>query len=246
MTTGPFGPAQEDRTCYLLNSCEKVVQTQGEVISGERSCDPLAFLKALGEILFNNIDALKDVSEDGTANLNAYGTCKLWTPLHVASFYGSAKVTKYLLNRGVVFNSMDRDGKTPLNLAEENGHVNVAKLILRHYGNESVLPDTRTELRNLPREDDPKMSSLEAAVNCKNVGNKSYKNNNFKSAFKLYSRGIELCPDNHPQLVILLSNRAQVLIAAKAYNLALRWVLIKSFRMTNNINDALGILRGHY
>jgi len=170
----------------------------------------------------DNIDALKDVSEDGTANLNAYGTCKLWTPLHVASFYGSAKVTKYLLNRGVVFNSMDRDGKTPLNLAEENGHVNVAKMILTHIGNESVLPDTRTELRNLPRKDDPKMSSLEAAVNCKNVGNKSYKNNNFKSAFKLYSRGIELCPENHPQLAILLSNRAQVLIAAKAYNLALR------------------------
>ena len=178
----------------------------------------------------DNIDALKDVSEDGTANLNAYGTCKLWTPLHVACFYGSAKVAKYLLSKGVVFNSMDRDGKTPLNLAEENGHVNVTKLILSHYGNESVLPDTRTELRNLPREDDPKMSSLEAAVNCKNVGNKAYKNNNFKSAFKLYSRGIELCPDNHPQLVILLSNRAQVLIAAKAYNLALRWVLIKSFR----------------
>ena len=63
VTTGPFGPAQQDRTCYLLNSCEKVVQTQGEVISGERSCDPLAFLKALGEILFNNIDALKGVKQ---------------------------------------------------------------------------------------------------------------------------------------------------------------------------------------
>ena len=63
VTYRPFGPAQQDRTCYLLNSCEKVVQTQGEVISGERSCDPLAYLKALGEILFNNIDALKGVKQ---------------------------------------------------------------------------------------------------------------------------------------------------------------------------------------
>ena len=63
VTYGPFGPAQQDRTCYLLNSCEKVVQTQGEVISGERSCDPLDFLKSLGEILFNNIYALKGVKQ---------------------------------------------------------------------------------------------------------------------------------------------------------------------------------------
>ena len=170
----------------------------------------------------DNVDALRDVTEDGTANLNAYGTCRLWTPLHVACFYGSAKVTKFLLSKGVVFNSMDRDGKMPLNLAEENGHVNVAKMILSHAGNQSILPDNRTELRNLPLADDPKMSSLEAAVNCKNVGNNAYKNNNFKSAFKLYSRGIELCPDNHPQLVILHSNRAPVLISARAYNFALR------------------------
>ena len=64
--------------------------------------------------------------------------------------------------------------------------------------------------RNIPNEADPKFQSLEAAINCKNVGNNAFKNNNFKSAFKLYSRGIDLCPNNHPQLVILYSNRAQV------------------------------------
>ena len=58
VTSDPFGPAQE-RTCYLLNSCDKVIQPQAEVVSGERDCDPLDFLIALGEILANNIAALK-------------------------------------------------------------------------------------------------------------------------------------------------------------------------------------------
>lgn len=35
----------------------------------------------------NNIELAKEVAD--LANLNAHGTCKLWTPLHVASFYGS-------------------------------------------------------------------------------------------------------------------------------------------------------------
>ena len=182
----------------------------------------------------DNIDALKDVSEDTTVNLNAYGTCHYWTPLHVACFYGSQKVVKFLLQKKVIFNSVDRDGKTPLNLAEENGHGNLAKMIVAHAANESVLPDTRTEIRNLPSDTDPKMSSLEAAINCKNVGNNAYKNSNYKTAFQLYSRGIHLCPDNHPQLVILLSNRAQVLITARAHNLALR-----------DIDRALNIDPGH-
>ena len=171
----------------------------------------------------DGVDMIKDVTEDDdTVNLNAYGTCHYWTPLHVACFYGSQKVAKFLLSKKVIFNSKDRDGKTPLTLAEENGHTNLAKMLVSHAANESILADDTTEMRKFPRDEDPKFQTLEAAINCKNVGNTSYKNNNYKSAFKLYSRGIELCPDNHPQLVILYSNRAQVLITAKAYNLALR------------------------
>jgi len=170
----------------------------------------------------DNIDILTDVSSDKSVNLNAYGTCNLWTPLHVACFFGSQKAVKFLLRSKVIFNSLDRNGKTPLQLAEENGHHNLAKLVVTHAANESVLPDTVTELRNIPDESDPKFQSLEAAINCKNVGNNAFKNKNYKSAFKLYSRGIDLCPNNHPQLVILYSNRAQVLITAKAHNLALR------------------------
>eukprot|EP00092_Neocalanus_flemingeri_P105693 GFUD01135498.1.p1 GENE.GFUD01135498.1~~GFUD01135498.1.p1 ORF type:complete len:616 (+),score=152.19 GFUD01135498.1:39-1850(+) len=169
----------------------------------------------------DNLAILQEVY-DTTINLNAYGTCKLWTPLHVACFYGSQKVVKFFLSKKVIFNSKDRNGKTPLNLAEENGHTNLAKLLVAHAANESVLPDHCTEIRNLPSSDDPKLTSLEATINCKNVGNTAYKNKNYKSAFKFYSRGIDLCPANHAEMVILYSNRAQVLITAKAFNLALR------------------------
>ena len=168
---------------------------------------------------------IKQVLDD-SVNLNAFGTCKLWTPLHVACFYGSQKVARFLLEKGVIFNSRDRDDKTPLNLAEDNGHSNLAKVLIGHAAGESTLPDDGVELRKLPLETDPKMSTLEAAVNCKKVGNNAFKNKNYKSAFNLYSRGIELCPDNHPQKVILLSNRAQILITVKAYNLALRYLTI--------------------
>ena len=99
-------------------------------------------------------------------------------------------------------------------------------MILAHAADESILADECTELRLFPSSDDPKTNSLEAATNCKNVGNTAYKNKNFKSAFKFYSRGIDLCPSNHPEIVILYSNRAQVLITAKAFNLALRDVNI--------------------
>ena len=169
----------------------------------------------------DDLENLKQIIDE-SVNLNAYGSAKYWTPLHVACFYGSHKVAKYLLERKVIFNSRDRYDKTPLNLAEDNGHSNLAKLLIAHAARESVLPDDGTEIRKLPSENDPKMSTLEAAVNCKNVGNNAFKNKNYKSAFNLYSRGLELCPDNHPQKVILLSNRSQVLITVKAYNLAMR------------------------
>ena len=35
----------------------------------------------------NNLDMAREVV--GDANINAHGTCKLWTPLHVAAFEGS-------------------------------------------------------------------------------------------------------------------------------------------------------------
>ena len=35
----------------------------------------------------NDIDRAKEVIDE--SNIDAYGTCKVWTPLHVTAFYGS-------------------------------------------------------------------------------------------------------------------------------------------------------------
>ena len=35
----------------------------------------------------NNLDLAKEAGRDG--NINAYGTCNHWTPLHVACYHGS-------------------------------------------------------------------------------------------------------------------------------------------------------------
>ena len=53
--------SEQNRICFLLNSCAKLaLPPPAEVVSGERSCDPLDFLLALGQTLTNNIVALKE------------------------------------------------------------------------------------------------------------------------------------------------------------------------------------------
>ena len=52
---------EQERICFLLNSCSNLlVPPPGQAVSGERSCDPLDFLLALGQTLTNNIVALKE------------------------------------------------------------------------------------------------------------------------------------------------------------------------------------------
>ena len=178
----------------------------------------------------DNLGLAEEVLENKRVNVNSWGSAENWTPLHVACHRGSQRVAKLLLSRGAVFNPRDRQGRTPLALAEEEGHTNLAKLLLTHAATQSILPHASVSLIREPNNDDQKQAFLEAAVNCKNVGNSAYKNTNYKTAFKLYSRGLELCPDNHPEKVILLSNRAQVLITGQAFHLAMR-----------DINEALAI-----
>ena len=178
----------------------------------------------------DNLGLAEEVLENKRVNVNSFGSCENWTPLHVACHHGSLRVAKILLTRGAIFNPRDKQGRTPLALAEAGGHTNLAKLLLTHAATHSILPHTSVSIVREPCDNDPKLASLEAAVNCKNVGNSAYKNANYKTAFKLYSRGLEHCPENHPEKVILLSNRAQVLITAQAFHLALR-----------DINEALAI-----
>ena len=178
----------------------------------------------------DNLGLAEEVLENKGVCVNSWGSCQNWTPLHVACHHGSQRVARLLLTKGAIFNPRDKQGRTPLALAEAEGHTNLAKLLLTHAAAHTILPHTSVCLVKEPNDHDPKLASLEAAVNCKNVGNSAYKNANYKTAFKLYSRGLEHCPENHPEKVILLSNRAQVLIIGQAFHLALR-----------DINEALAI-----
>ena len=81
----------------------------------------------------DKLELVKEVAaRPGGVNLSAWGTCQLWTPLHVAAHHGSNRLVSYLLGRGAVRNSRDRAGRSPLQLAELAGHTNCAKMLLAH------------------------------------------------------------------------------------------------------------------
>ena len=62
--------SEQNRICFLLNSCANlVVPPPAEVVSGDRSCDPLDFLIALGQTLTNNIVALKEAKTAAEAKI---------------------------------------------------------------------------------------------------------------------------------------------------------------------------------
>ena len=54
------------------------------------------------------------------------------TPLHCAANYNLTDLVRLLLEKGADVNAVNKDGKTPLDLAEENGNKEVVD-ILRHY-----------------------------------------------------------------------------------------------------------------
>jgi ankyrin repeat protein len=59
-----------------------------------------------------------------------------WTPLHLAARFGHEKSVSFLLERGAdpALKSKNASAKTPLELAEENRHRNVAKLLREARG----------------------------------------------------------------------------------------------------------------
>ena len=52
----------QNRTCFLLNSCANLVVSNSTIVSGNRDCDPLDFILALGETMAKNIFALKEAN----------------------------------------------------------------------------------------------------------------------------------------------------------------------------------------
>ena len=55
--------SEQTRTCFLLDSCSNLTVSNPEAVSGDRDCDPLDAILALGETLDKNIVALKEARE---------------------------------------------------------------------------------------------------------------------------------------------------------------------------------------
>jgi len=51
-------------------------------------------------------------------------------------------VVNYLLNKEAVFNAKDKNGQLPVDLAEQQGHLDVAQSILATYTRHSLLVTT--------------------------------------------------------------------------------------------------------
>ncbi|OYT69279.1 MAG: hypothetical protein CFK49_07970 [Armatimonadetes bacterium JP3_11] len=64
------------------------------------------------------------------------------SPVHYAAIYGRTRVLKAMLDRGVSPNLRDRNGRTLLMLAAENGHRETVKLLLERGAD----PKTRSAL----------------------------------------------------------------------------------------------------
>ncbi|KAL8832631.1 MAG: hypothetical protein Q9191_000147 [Dirinaria sp. TL-2023a] len=68
---------------------------------------------------------------DAGAELSAISQAEAWTPLHIGARYGRRVVVKLLCERGASNGkeTEDRAGKTPLQLAQENGHQSVIQYL---------------------------------------------------------------------------------------------------------------------
>src|SRR4030095_10682914 len=54
----------------------------------------------------------------------------LWTPLHQAASRGNARIVSALLEHGAVGKPLDRDGKTPLDVAREKRRADVVQILM--------------------------------------------------------------------------------------------------------------------
>jgi ankyrin repeat protein len=76
-------------------------------------------------------DRIERLLDDAPASVNSYSSDG-WTPLHLAAFFGHAKITEMLLSRGAdpAARSRNTNGNTPLHAALAGNHKFVAGLLV--------------------------------------------------------------------------------------------------------------------
>ena len=86
---------------------------------------------AAGEI--ERVERLLHDSASGTAGVNAY-SADGWTPLHLAAYFGHAKIAELLIahRADVLARSRGANGNTPLHAALAGNHKFVAALLIGH------------------------------------------------------------------------------------------------------------------
>jgi uncharacterized protein len=88
---------------------------------------PLMFHAAIG-----GNQALVEMLIARGADVNAGAGYEKNTALHGAAGFGFPDLVRYLLNQGADFTAKDHEGRTPLDVAEQTGHQDIAAL-LRDY-----------------------------------------------------------------------------------------------------------------
>lgn len=58
------------------------------------------------------------------------------TALHGAAGFGQIEMVRWLLDQGADFAAFDHEGKTPLDVADDTGHTEIAALLRAHSGME--------------------------------------------------------------------------------------------------------------
>ena len=61
------------------------------------------------------------------------------TALHIAARYGQTECAKILIQNGAVVNGLDKDGKSPLQLAAWKNHCGVMKELVKSRANTNVI-----------------------------------------------------------------------------------------------------------
>ena len=146
------GESQQSAPPAELKPAEPVTEMQVEVTSPSEEVNPaealieskqkaqsLKPLSAADKLLFGaamagNINAINQAMTDG-ADVNAkddvYGG---WTPLHYTAIGGHKEVAKLFLAKGADVNAKNDNVKTPLDVAVQEGHTEIANLLRKHGG----------------------------------------------------------------------------------------------------------------